>query len=317
MKEASELSVLLTKMIAETTSTADAADSNVLDPSEDLDMILLDRFREDGDQEAFAEIVRRYAGAVFSTCVRILGDKARADDASQETFFRLSQKPDSVKQSLGGWLHTAATRLSIDAVRSEASRAHREANYERKPASDTLKWAEVSPHVDEALAELPDETRALLVRHFLQNTSQCVLAAELRTSPATVSRKIKSGVELLRKRLVKKGVVVAAAALVVLMRDHGAQAAPVELVKELGKITMLSGGKPAVIVPKPFSCGFWWVTGIAATAVTFGAIFMTAFPKMPPPATPTTAASVEEHRPEADQFREERLQKLRQAGLSG
>src|SRR2546421_6617362 len=68
----------------------------------DLDLILLDRFREDGDQEAFAEIVRRYASAVFSTCMRILGDKARADDVSQETFFRLSQKPEAVKQSLGG-----------------------------------------------------------------------------------------------------------------------------------------------------------------------------------------------------------------------
>src|SRR5437763_14078675 len=103
-----------------------------INPAE-LDLMLLERFREGGDQEAFAEIVRRYAGAVFSTCVRILGDKARADDASQETFYRLSQKPDSVKQSLGGWLHTAATRLSIDAVRSEASRAVRDAHYERQP----------------------------------------------------------------------------------------------------------------------------------------------------------------------------------------
>src|SRR3954467_13365262 len=182
--------------------------------SAETDLALLIRYRDDGDQDAFAHIVRRYASAVFSTAVRILGDRARADDVAQETFFRLSQKPEMVKQSLGGWLHTAATRLAIDAVRSESSRAHREANYERKPASDTLKWAEVSPHVDEALAELPDETRALLVRHFLQNTSQCVLAAELRTSPATVSRKIKAGVELLRKRLLKKGVCVAAAVLV-------------------------------------------------------------------------------------------------------
>src|SRR3954467_827940 len=93
----------------------------------DTDLFLLERFREAGDQEAFAEIVRRYASAVFTTCVRILGDKARADAVSQETFFRLSHKPDAATHPLGGWLHTAATRLSIDAVRSDASRAHREA----------------------------------------------------------------------------------------------------------------------------------------------------------------------------------------------
>src|SRR5258706_4222543 len=96
----------------------------------DLDLILLDRFREDGDQEAFAEIVRRYASAVFSTCMRILGDKARADDVSQETFFRLSQKPEAVKQSVGGWLHTAATRLALDAGRTVGRRGERGGAYE-------------------------------------------------------------------------------------------------------------------------------------------------------------------------------------------
>jgi RNA polymerase sigma-70 factor (ECF subfamily) len=294
----------------------------VPNPTTDLDMILLQRFRDDGDQEAFAEIVRRYAAAVFSTCVRILGDKARADDVSQETFFRLSQKPDAVKQSLGGWLHTAATRLAIDAVRSEASRAHREANYERKPASESMQWAEISPHVDEALAELPDEMRALLVRHFLQNVSQCALAAQIRTSPATISRKIKSGVEMLRKQLRKKGVCIAAAMLAGLMRDHGAQAAPAELMQELGKITMLSGGKSAAgtLAPGAFSCGFWWTTAVGTLAVIFGVISVSAFPPvaaMPASTAPATTSVVEEKKPEVDQFRDQRLQKLRQVGLGG
>ena len=285
----------------------------------DLDLILLDRFREEGDQEAFAEIVRRYASAVFSTCVRIVGDKARADDISQETFFRLSQKPEAVKQSVGGWLHTAATRLAIDMVRSEASRTQREANYERKPASESMRWADVSPHVDQALAELPDDVRVLLVRHFLQNVSQCIIAGELRTSPATVSRKIKAGVELLRKQLAKKGICVAAVALVVMMRDHGAQACPVALMQELGKITMLSGGRPAgVVTPTPYPCGAGWVTAIGATALTLAAILAVAFPKAPaPPPRTATPSMTEERRADADQFRDERLAKVRSAGLTG
>jgi RNA polymerase sigma-70 factor (ECF subfamily) len=280
----------------------------------DLDLILLHRFREDGDQEAFAEIVRRYAAAVFSTSVRILGDRARADDVCQETFFRLSQKPEAVKQSLGGWLHTAATRLAIDAVRSEASRAHREANYERKPASESMQWTEISPHVDEALAALPDETRALLVRHFLQNISQCALAAQMRTSPATVSRKIKSGVELLRKQLRKKGVYIAGALLATMMGQHGAQAAPAEVMRELGKITMLSGKPAGAVTPPTFSCGFWWVSGIGTLAAIFGLIYICAFPRSPAPAPSNN--SIQERRDEPDQFREERLKKLQQAGLS-
>jgi RNA polymerase sigma-70 factor (ECF subfamily) len=275
----------------------------LLNPAE-LDLMLLERFRQDGDQEAFAEIVRRYAAPVFSTCMRVLGDKGRADDASQETFFRLSQKPEAVKQSLGGWLHTTATRISIDAVRSESSRAQREAKYEPKPPSESVQWSEISPHVDQALAELPDETRALLVRHFLQNVSQCMLAGEMRTSPATVSRKIKAGVDLLRSHLSKKGICVAAAVLVTLMRDHGAQAAPAELMAELGKITMLSGGKSAgAVSPLTFSCGFWWTTGITALAATFGGLLYTASLKKPPIMSEPAPSVVEAPRADAQQSR--------------
>ena len=138
-----------------------------------------------------------------------------------------------------------------------------------------MQWADVSPHVDEALAELPDETRMLLVRHFLQNVSQCQLAGELRTSPATVSRKIKAGVESLRKQLSKKGVCIAAALLITMMREYGAQACPAALVRELGKITMLSGGKPAGAIPAGgigFACGAWWVAAVATLSLTFAAI---------------------------------------------
>jgi RNA polymerase sigma factor (sigma-70 family) len=246
-----------------------------------------------------------------------LGDKARADDASQETFFRLSQKSESVKQSLGGWLHTTATRLAIDAVRSEASRAQREAKYEPRPASESMQWAEISPHVDEALAELPEETRALLVRHFLQNVSQCMLAGELRTSPATVSRKIKAGVDLLRAQLKKKGVCIAAAMLVTLMREHAASAAPATLMRELGKITMLSGGKPAgVLTPASVTGSVWWISAVGLLAVVFGGLFYSVS-YHPPGVSKPAASVVEEPRVDADQIREARLAKLREAGLNG
>jgi RNA polymerase sigma-70 factor (ECF subfamily) len=288
----------------------------------DSDLFLLERFREDGDQEAFAEIVRRYAAAVFSTSVRILGDKARADDVSQETFFRLSQRPEAVKQSLGGWLHTAATRLAIDAVRSDASRAQREANYERKPASDSMQWADVSPHVDEALAELADETRMLLVRHFLQNVSQCQLAGELGTSPATVSRKIKAGVEQLRKQLNRKGITIAAALLITLMREHGAQACPTLLVRELGKITMISGGKPAggggaagAAAGNGFACGLWWVTAIASLALVWFALCM-ALPSWPRPA-PAQQQNREERHAEHSQAAQQRADTVNHPAVGG
>src|SRR5687768_11920096 len=139
------------------------------------DFALLERFSTSGDEEAFAEIVKRYAGVVYATSFRVVQDRGRAEDVSQEVFFKLLRRPQAVSQSLGGWLHQCATRLALDDLRSENARRKREAN--RRIETDDAQtqattWQEVSPYVDEALATLPEEDRTLLVSHFLQGKSQ-------------------------------------------------------------------------------------------------------------------------------------------------
>ena len=47
-------------------------------------------FVRDGRQEAFEEIVRRYAGMVFSTCLGVLRDTHDAEDATQAVFLQLA-----------------------------------------------------------------------------------------------------------------------------------------------------------------------------------------------------------------------------------
>ena len=58
----------------------------------EADIALLNQYCLLKDEQAFAEIVRRYAGMVYTTSRRILGDSSRAEEISQETFFRLMQK---------------------------------------------------------------------------------------------------------------------------------------------------------------------------------------------------------------------------------
>jgi RNA polymerase sigma-70 factor (ECF subfamily) len=206
------------------------------------DLSLLRRFTETGDRDAFAEIVRRYAGVVYAASLRILSDEARAQDVSQETFFRLMQRPKLVTQSLGGWLHRAATHLAIDAKRSGLSRRNREKTYwmaREAEGGHEPKWEEVSPYVDQALNELPDSLRTLLVRHFLQGTPQAELAEEADASPATISRKIKAGIEELQRLLRKKGLYVSLIALTEFCARNTAKAAPPQLLSELGKMRMV------------------------------------------------------------------------------
>ena len=131
----------------------------------EADLVLLERYNRRGDADAFAEIVRRYAGLVFNTCVRILQDRARAEDVSQDTFFRLMNQSDVVHRSVGAWLHRTATRRSLDVLRSESARRQREQKYaqEHERSEDTSQWKELSPQIDEALEKLPEPLRQLLV----------------------------------------------------------------------------------------------------------------------------------------------------------
>ena len=90
---------------------------------------LLERWATRRDAEAFAEIVSRYAGMVYGTCRRILGDTAIAEDVTQECFMKLSQADPAAGQSLGGWLHKVATNRSLNRIKADQRRHEREKEY--------------------------------------------------------------------------------------------------------------------------------------------------------------------------------------------
>ena len=75
------------------------------------DRDLLDRYDRDGDEEAFAELVRRYGTAVWAACARLAGRDA--EDAFQAVFLILSRKAGTVTGSLPAWLHAVTRRVAM------------------------------------------------------------------------------------------------------------------------------------------------------------------------------------------------------------
>ncbi len=233
------------------------------------DLLLLQRFIETGDPAAFAEIVQRYARVVYSASLRILNDDSRAQDVSQETFYRLMQSPRVVTHSLAGWLHRTATHLALDVRRSEKSRKRREQHYGQQfcgqqfcgqqsygqqtyqPRSPQLTWAEVSPYVDQALNEISEPTRSLLIRHFLQGVQQAQLADEMDVSAATISRRVKTGLEQLQELLRKKGLYLSVALLAGFCATQTDAAVPPALVCEMGKMNLIASLRQLPPTPAP------------------------------------------------------------------
>jgi DNA-directed RNA polymerase specialized sigma24 family protein len=91
---------------------------------------LLRRFADGGDAGAFAEIVRRYAGLVYGTCLRVLADADKAADATQETFFQLMKKADAITGSLGaGCIGSPSARRWILSVMTRRAGSGRESTW--------------------------------------------------------------------------------------------------------------------------------------------------------------------------------------------
>ncbi len=204
------------------------------------DAALLEQWQRRRDAEAFTELVHRHSGMVISSCKRIVGDPALAEDVAQECFIALMQSRDAVRSSLGAWLHTIAVRRSIDRLKGEKRRRQRECDYavaHDSPESPDVSVGEIIAHVDEAIAALPENYRVAVVGRLLENRTHTEMAAELGVSESAIRYRVERGVERVRQTLQRKGVAATVAGFVAVLSTT-AEAAPAHVVARLGKLAM-------------------------------------------------------------------------------
>ena len=206
------------------------------------DLQLLSRYHRHGDAEAFQSLVREHAGMVHATAQRITRDKALAQDVAQETFLALAHSSGSAIRSVGAWLHHVAWQKAKNLVRGEVRRETYEcAAAHLSTGGDPSLWVELEPLIDEALADIPEQDRELLIEHYLEGHTQQELAHRLGLSQSTVSRQLEEGLRLLRGRLKSKGVL-GGASLASIFSTQASQAAPPSLSAALGKIALSGVG---------------------------------------------------------------------------
>ena len=187
---------------------------------------------------------------VHSTACRVTRDAALAQDVAQETFLALARSSGKAIQSVGAWLHQVAWQKALNAVRGESRRQKYEtaAAVEMNGHSEEAAWSELEPLLDEALADLPEPMRAIIVERFLEGRTQQELAARMGVSQPTVSRQLDAALNVLRSGLRAKGVL-CGAGLALLLESHSASAAPACVAASLGKVSISGLGTKAVISP--------------------------------------------------------------------
>ena len=161
-----------------------------------------------GDERAFAELVRRYGPMVLGVARRVLRSNADADDAFQLAFVSLFQSARSIRNpaALPGWLHRTALRcaLKIRSRTAPSAAAPRPAGSTDPLAEVT--WNEVRGILDEELNSLPANLRQVLVLCYLEGRSQDDAAAILDVSRSTLKRRLADGLARLQRRLSTRGV---------------------------------------------------------------------------------------------------------------
>jgi RNA polymerase sigma factor (sigma-70 family) len=221
------------------------------------DRDLLERFVTAHDEAAFTALLERHGPMVLGVCRRALPDRHAAEDACQATFLVLARKAASVRTnaSLGGWLHGVAARVAANLKRDHARRKERERGAlppaPRGPA-DEVTWREVQAALDEELGRLPERYRAPLVLCYLECLTRDEAARQLGLSAGSLHGRLERGRGLLRQRLTKRGLTLAAALSAAALGEGAAPAAlaPTLVVSSTRAATLLASGQspPANVV---------------------------------------------------------------------
>ena len=160
-----------------------------------------------GDRDAFNELMRIHEDRVFSVCLRIMGDREKALDATQETFLTLFRKAGQFKgeSALGTWIYRIAVNTCYDQLRKAKRRPSEHLPDHVDPsdpsAEDAMESAALRPDIEEALDALPPEFRSAVVLSDLEGLSMPETASALGIPIGTVKSRVFRGRRLLAKKL--------------------------------------------------------------------------------------------------------------------
>jgi RNA polymerase sigma-70 factor, ECF subfamily len=191
---------------------------SVVEPVSDHSLLAAAR---EGDEAAFAELVRRYRGQITNYTYRVVGDYETAVDLAQETFLRVFRAADRYQSSyaFSTYIYRIATNLAISELRKRRrQRLVSLTNFFRpreqggedceldpadlQPLADTsLVEDERRRAVSRAIATLPEKYRVPLVLRDVEERSYEEIARILDMSEGTVKSRISRARAFLRDKL--------------------------------------------------------------------------------------------------------------------
>jgi len=164
-----------------------------------------------GGDKQVANLYRELGPAVYRRCLRLLGDRAAAEDATQEVFMKLLRDMERLqdRKTVLPWVYRVATNHCLNVRRDAARRGPAAAaedldlmpdRFGERP--DTYPERQLAQAV---LSRFDEQTQAVAVGALVDGMEHEELAQTLGISTRSVSRKLGRFLENARRHLVTSG----------------------------------------------------------------------------------------------------------------
>jgi RNA polymerase sigma-70 factor (ECF subfamily) len=154
------------------------------------------------DAGSVSVLYDRHSRLLFNLILRILRDRADAEDVLQEVFVAVWTRAESYNPTLGppaAWLVRIARNRAIDRFRSNAARGRlADASQDLAPAPPAVAGPEDRHDVVRALGVLPPEQRELVEQAYFMGLTHSELATRFGLPLGTVKTRVRNGLLALR-----------------------------------------------------------------------------------------------------------------------
>jgi RNA polymerase sigma factor (sigma-70 family) len=165
-----------------------------------------------GDEAAFSELYQRYSASAFGLALRILGERAMAEEVLQEVFlsvWRRAAAYDPARGSVRSWLFAQIHHRSVDLVRREEaerrrSHVHAEPGWYDSGMEDVIEEGWLSARRDQvrrALENLSLEQRQVIDLAYFQGLTQTQVADRAEVPLGTVKSRTLAAMRRLKEAL--------------------------------------------------------------------------------------------------------------------
>jgi RNA polymerase sigma-70 factor (ECF subfamily) len=159
-----------------------------------------------GDSEAFLNLYQQNLPRIYAVCLRIVANREQAEEVTQQALIRTWEMLGSYRgeSPLSAWIHRIAVNAALDYLRARnrlTKRVEFTDNLEVFEKPDLSSPRENQMDMEQALAALPPQARAVIVLHDIEGYSHNEISGMLGIAAGTSKAHLHAARRLLKEEL--------------------------------------------------------------------------------------------------------------------